>query len=91
MSDSLNTRTTLEVLEHHNKYVQAANLEGVKPFLLNFGSLWLVRIPLSAYLAPIAGLPGVWVAMCIELNVRGILLLLRLRTKGWSRRAIREE
>ena len=61
------------------------------PFLLNFGSLWLVRIPLSAYLAPIAGLPGVWVAMCIELNVRGILLLLRLRTKGWSRRAIREE
>lgn len=61
------------------------------PFLLNFGSLWLVRIPLSAYLAPIAGLRGVWVAMCIELNVRGVLLLLRLRTKGWSRRAIREE
>lgn len=61
------------------------------PFLLNFSSLWLIRIPLSAYLAPIAGLRGVWVAMCIELNIRGILLLLRLRTKGWSRRAIQEE
>lgn len=48
------------------------------PSCLNFCSMWLVRIPLSAYLAPRLGLRGVWIAMCIELCVRGILFLIRL-------------
>ncbi len=51
------------------------------PCILNLGSIWLVRIPLAAYLAQTLGLEGVWLAMCFELNVRGIIFLLRLRLK----------
>ena len=58
------------------------------PFLLNFFSLWVVRIPLSALLVGSLGLHGVWIAMCIELNIRGLLMLLRLRSKGWSERRL---
>ena len=47
------------------------------PACLSLLSMWCVRIPLSLLLAPRLGLPGVWLAMCIELNVRGILFLLR--------------
>jgi Na+-driven multidrug efflux pump len=54
------------------------------PSCLNFFSMWAVRIPLSAYLAPKMGLRGVWLAMCIELCVRGVLFLLRLARKKWS-------
>jgi putative MATE family efflux protein len=49
------------------------------PSCVNFASMWLVRIPLAACLAPVMGLSGVWTAMCIELCVRGILLLIRLK------------
>lgn len=45
--------------------------------ILNFCSMWLVRIPLAWFLASRMGLTGVWLAMCIELCVRGILYLLR--------------
>ena len=48
------------------------------PSILNFVSMWLVRIPLAAFLAPQVGLAGVWTAMCLELCVRGSLFLLRL-------------
>lgn len=51
------------------------------PCILNLGSIWLVRIPLAAILARTMGLRGVWLAMCIELTVRGIIFLLRLRLK----------
>lgn len=49
------------------------------PCVLNFLSVWLVRLPLSAVLAKTMGLQGVWLAMCIELSVRGILFLIRLK------------
>lgn len=48
------------------------------PCIMNFVSMWMVRIPLSALLAPRFGLQGVWLAMCIELCVRGMLFLIRL-------------
>ncbi len=54
------------------------------PCIINFVSMWLVRIPLSAFLAPGLGLKGVWLAMCIELCVRGILFLLRLADKSFA-------
>lgn len=47
------------------------------PALICLGSMWLVRIPLALYLAPRIGLRGVWIAMCIELCVRGVLFLIR--------------
>ena len=51
------------------------------PCIMNLGSIWLIRIPLAALLARTMGLRGVWLAMCIELTVRGLIFLLRLRFK----------
>jgi Na+-driven multidrug efflux pump len=51
------------------------------PSIMNLFSMWAVRIPLSAFLAPRVGLRGVWIAMCIELCVRGALFLIRLYIK----------
>ena len=56
------------------------------PSCLNFLSMWIVRIPLSAYLAPRVGLKGVWIAMCLELCTRGILFIIRLRRKAWLKK-----
>lgn len=53
------------------------------PAVMNFGSIWLVRIPLAALMAPQMGLRGVWIAMCIELVFRGIIFLWRMRTGHW--------
>lgn len=51
------------------------------PTVLNFVSMWLVRIPLAAVLAGFWGLPGVWFAMCTELIIRGILFIVMLETR----------
>ena len=56
--------------------------------LMNFLSMWLVRLPLSALLASRMGLVGVWVAMCIELCVRGVLFLIRLAGHKWEKDAL---
>lgn len=63
----------------------------IAPACMNFGSIWLVRVPLAAWLASYysggepcaAGLKGVWVAMCIELTFRGSLFLIRLLRGRW--------
>ena len=54
--------------------------------LMNLISMWFVRIPLAALLAGQHGLQGVWFAMALELNVRGILFLIRLFRKKWMHR-----
>ena len=51
------------------------------PCIMNLGSIWFVRIPLAYILSQTMGLRGVWLAMCIELTVRGLIFLLRLRLK----------
>lgn len=53
------------------------------PSLMNFGSIWGVRLTLAALLAPSLGLRGVWIAMCIELCFRGTIFLIRLWRKKW--------
>ncbi len=53
------------------------------PSAMNFGSLWLIRLTLSLILAPTMGLQGVWIAMCIELCMRGLMFLARLRWGNW--------
>jgi putative MATE family efflux protein len=45
------------------------------PSILNLISIWGVRLTLSCLLVNEWGLPGVWFAMCMELCVRGILML----------------
>lgn len=53
------------------------------PSLMNFGSIWGVRLTLAAWLAPTMGLRGVWLAMCIELCFRGAIFLVRLWSGNW--------
>lgn len=55
------------------------------PSCMNFASMWCVRIPLAAILAPRVGLYGVWIAMCVELCFRGILFTARLKRERWMR------
>lgn len=59
----------------------------VIPCIMNLGSMWVIRITLAALLAPIMGLKGVWLAMCIELCCRGLMFLWRLRTGKWMNKA----
>lgn len=61
----------------------------VVPAIMNFGSIWLVRIPIAALLAPTWGLAGVWTAMCIELCFRGTIFLVRLFRGSWLKHGLR--
>lgn len=58
------------------------------PSIMNFGSMWVVRLTLAAVLAPVYGLKGVWIAMCIELCFRGIIFLIRLYRGKWLLKTI---
>lgn len=53
------------------------------PSILNLVSMWGVRITAASLLAPRMGLVGVWLAMCVELCVRGVLFLVRLLRGKW--------
>lgn len=60
----------------------------IVPAAMNFGSIWLVRLPLAALLAPRMGLSGVWLAMCIELSFRGAIFLWRLISGAWLKKGL---
>ncbi len=51
----------------------------------NIISMWGVRIPMAAVLSGRLGLRGVWIAMCTELIIRGILFLTHLAGGRWDR------
>lgn len=55
----------------------------IVPCLMNFFSIWAVRLSLAALLAPTLGLKGVWIAMCVELCFRGMIFLVRLLRERW--------
>ncbi|MCM1035753.1 MAG: MATE family efflux transporter [Bacteroides sp.] len=57
------------------------------PAVMNFGSIWAVRIPLAAVMAPTMGLRGVWIAMAVELSLRGAIFLWRMYSGAWLRKA----
>ena len=61
----------------------------VVPAVMNFSSIWLVRLPIAALLAPTMGLRGVWLAMCIELCFRGLIFLWRLASGAWLRHGLK--
>lgn len=61
----------------------------IVPAAMNFSSIWLVRLPIAALLAPSMGLDGVWLAMCIELCFRGAIFLWRLLSGAWLRHGLR--
>lgn len=56
------------------------------PCCMNLGCMWIIRISLAAALAPVYGLHGVWIAMCIELCCRGAFFLWRLKSPDWMKR-----
>lgn len=53
------------------------------PSIMNFGSMWLIRLSLAAFLAPRYGLAGVWFAMATELIFRGFIFLIRIYKGSW--------
>lgn len=53
------------------------------PSIMNLGSIWVVRIGLALLLVRSLGLHGVWIAMAVELCVRGLLLLYRQKTSRY--------
>lgn len=58
------------------------------PSVMNLASMWGVRITASLILAPRLGLRGVWMAMCGELCIRGLMFLVRLLRDKWLTRAL---
>lgn len=61
------------------------------PSLMNLGSIWIVRIGLAGVLIPLYGLHGMWVAMTIELCIRGLLMLFRQKTSPYYASTQRHE
>lgn len=55
------------------------------PSIMNFGSMWLVRLSMAAFLAPRYGLKGVWFAMAVELTFRGFIFLIRIYRGKWMK------
>ena len=51
------------------------------PTIVNFSSMWLVRLPLAFFLSKTMGLQGVWLAMCLDLSMRGCVFLFLLWKK----------
>ncbi len=49
-------------------------------------TMWGVRLTLAAWLAPILGLAGAWIAMAVELATRGLLLFSRLLSGRWLKK-----
>ena len=59
------------------------------PATMNLASMWLVRLTLAAHFAPIYGLRGVWMAMAIELTLRGTIFLIRLFCGKWLKKGFK--
>lgn len=58
------------------------------PTILNFAGMWVVRIGLAIFLTPRFGLEGYWIAMCLDLNIRGILFLLYIKGDRWMKKRL---
>ena len=58
------------------------------PSLMNFFSMWGVRLTSAYLMAPHFGLYGVWIAMCGELCFRGLIFLIRLLKGSWLKKAL---
>ncbi|MCH5219019.1 MAG: MATE family efflux transporter [Muribaculaceae bacterium] len=61
----------------------------VTPAVINFSCIWGVRITLSLLLASSLGLFGVWLAMAIELSVRGLIFLFVFCRGRWINKALK--
>ena len=53
------------------------------PSIMNFCSMWLVRIVPAIFLTRIYGLTGFWMCMAVELTFRGAIFMLHLYRGRW--------
>lgn len=53
------------------------------PSVMNFGSMWIVRIIPAIFITRIYGLVGFWVCMAVELSFRGLIFVVRLYRGTW--------
>ena len=58
------------------------------PSVMNFISIWGVRITLALLLVGTYGLTGAWIAMCAELIFRGSIFLIRMKLGNWWKRQV---
>ena len=58
------------------------------PSVMNFISIWGVRITLALLLVGTYGLTGAWIAMCAELIFRGTIFLIRMKLGNWWKRQV---
>ena len=61
--------------------------ETLTPMLINGGGVWLMRVPLCLLFTRVFswGLTGVWIAMALDMSVRGALLFARFHSGRWKR------
>lgn len=53
------------------------------PSAINLLSMWVIRLGLALVLIPRWGLVGYWVAMAVELSVKGVIFAFRIRGGRW--------
>ncbi|MEK0315100.1 MATE family efflux transporter [Cohnella sp. 56] len=60
------------------------------PVLMGVLSMWGISVPLAYYLGVHSGfgLLGVWIAFAIDEWLRGIIMLLRWRSRAWEKKAL---
>lgn len=57
----------------------------LRPAIYNLISMWGIRLSLAALLAKDYGLRGVWIAMAVELTMRGLIFMVRLYRGKWMK------
>ena len=55
------------------------------PSIINFMSMWVIRLGLALLLIPRFGLAGYWIGMATELCVKGIIFAIRISGTRWMR------
>lgn len=58
------------------------------PSAINLMSMWVIRIGLALFLIPRYGLVGYWIAMAVELSVKGLIFAFRIKGERWMKHKI---
>ncbi len=61
------------------------------PSAINLLSMWVIRLGLAMLLIPHLGLRGYWIAMAVELSVKGLIFAFRIRGDRWMRTTLTAE
>ncbi len=53
------------------------------PSVINLMSMWVIRLGLALLLIPRFGLQGYWIAMAVELSIKGVIFAIRIKGDKW--------